>query len=213
MNINKPLNIKLLTSLFFSFILSACTQPAENPTTVAQQYWQHLQTGNTLEAEKNATINSRRNIPEHSERISKITKLENGKTRTLVSTTITTTNPDTNYTHTETFDTVLVLQQGQWKVDAKATQIPPTPSAQKEELQKLAEELSESMQENIESIDEAVNEGMSILNETLREGSKEMGESLLDMMKELNKSMHESIDKMKKQKQPDPDPTTGEGKL
>jgi tRNA uridine 5-carbamoylmethylation protein Kti12 len=201
----------IFSSLFFGLMLTACTKPAENPKAVAAQYWLQLQAGNTTEAEKFATINSRDKIPEHSQRISSITNLENGETKTVVSTTITTTNPDTNYTHSQTFDTVLVLQQGQWKVDANASQIPPAPSAQKEELQKLAEELSESMQKNIESIDEAVNQGMTILNETLREGSKEMGESLLDMMKELNKSMHESIDKMKKQKQPDP--TQGEGKL
>jgi len=210
----KPFTL-IFSSLFFGLMLTACTKPAENPKAVAAQYWQQLQAGNTTEAERFATINSRDKIPEHSQRVTSITNLENGETKTVVSTTITTTtattDSDKNYTHTQTFDTVLVLQQGQWKVDANASQIPPAPSAQKEELQKLAEELSESMQKNIESIDEAVNQGMTILNETLREGSKEMGESLLDMMKELNKSMHESIDKMKKQKQPDP--TQGEGKL
>jgi len=211
MNINSPLSIKLLTFTFLSIILSACTQPAENPKAVAEQYWGNIQSGNTLEAEKFATIKSRRTISEHSQRISSITTLENGETKTIVSTTITATNPETDYTHTQTFDTILVLQQGQWKVDVDASPIPPSPSAQKEELQRLAEKLSKSMQDNIESIDEAVNEGMTILNETLREGSKEMGESLLNMMKELNKSMHESIDKMKKQKQPDP--AQGEGRL
>lgn len=198
----------IFIGLFFGLSLSACNQTAKNPKEIANQYWQQLQAGNTVEAEKLTTINSNDKIARHNERIGKITKLETGNTKTVVSTTISTTNPDTNHTSSQTFDTVLVLHQGQWKVDANATQIPPSPNAQQEQLQKLAEELSESMQKNIESIDEAVSQGMDILNESLRESSKEMGGSLLEMLKELNKSVHESIDKMKKQKQPDP--TKGE---
>jgi hypothetical protein len=203
-------------SLFLGLFLSACSQTAKNPKDIANQYWQQLQAGNISTAEKLATTNSRENISRHSERIANITKLENGETKTVVSTTITTTNPDTNYTHTQTFDTVLVLQQGQWKVDVDASQIPPSPSAQKEKLEKLAQELSDSMQKNIESLDKAVNQGMDMLNEKLNKGSKDMGESLLEMMEKLNKSMHESINKMKKQKQTDPtksDLTEGEGIL
>ena len=202
---------RFLYGFFALLFLNACTQPAENPKVIAEQYWHNLQTGNTKAAEKLATENSQHSTAEHSKRIADITKLENGETKTVVSTTITTSNPDTNHTHTQTFDTVLVLQQGRWKVDVDASPIPASPSAQKEKLQKLAKELSESMQKNIESIDEAVSHGMDALNETLRESSKEMGESLLDMMKQLNESMHESIDKMKKQKQLDP--TEGEGIL
>ncbi len=172
-------------------------QPAENPKVIADKYWQHLQSGNTVEAEKLVSTNSKQNITEHSDRIKNISQLDNGETKTVVSTTITTINPVSNASHTQTFDTVLVLQQGEWKIDINQSPIPPSPSATEEELQKLADELKESVQENIESIDEAMSEGLQLLNEALSEGSKEMGESLLDTMKQLNKSMHESIDKMK----------------
>ncbi len=201
----------IFVSLFFGLSLSACNQVAENPKDIANQYWQHLQAGNTAAAEKLATTDSQQTIPEHKQRITNITKLENGEAKTIVNTTITTTNQKTNYTYSQNFETVLVLEQGQWKVDANASQIPPAPGAQREELEKLAKELSESMKKNIESIDEAVTQGMDALNEKLNKGSKEMAGSLLEMMKELNKSMHESIDKMKKQKQPDP--AEGEGIL
>ena len=201
----------IFAGFLFSLTLSGCNQTASNPKDIANQYWQHLQTNNTTAAEKLATTDSKQTISEHQQRITEITKLENGETKTTVNTTITTTNPKTNHTYSQNFKTVLVLEQGQWKVDANASQIPPAPGAQREELQKLAEELSKSMQKNIESIDEAVSQGMDKLNESLRESSKEMGGSLLDMMKELNQSMRESIDKMKKQKQSDP--TEGEGIL
>ncbi len=201
----------LFFSIFFGLSLSGCNQTASNPKDIANQYWQHLQANNTTAAEKLATTDSKQTTAEHQQRIANITKLENGETKTTVHTTITTTNPKTNYTYSQNFETVLVLEKGQWKVDSNVTQIPPAPGAQREKLEKLAEELSKSMQKNIESIDEAVNEGMDILNEKLHESSKEMGGSLLDMMKELNKSMRESIDKMKKQKQSDP--TEGEGIL
>ena len=201
-------------SAFFSLSLSSCNQTAKSPKDIANQYWQHLQTGNTVDAEKLATTDSQQTISAHKQRIANITKLENGETKTTVHTTITTINPKTNHTYSQNFETVLVLEQGQWKVDTSATQIPSAPGAQREKFEKLADELSRSMQKNIESIDEAVNEGMDMLNEKLHESSKEMGGSLLDMMKDLNESMRESIDKMKKQSNPTQGQNEkGEGKL
>ena len=206
------------------FTLTACLPAAEDPKSVADKYWQSMQTGNHAEAEKLVTINSRRYLAAHKERMETITQLDNDEARTIVSTTITTINPETGYEYEETFDTVLVLEQGQWKVDIRQTEIPPSPIAKQEEMDKLAEELNESMKENMESIDEAMNEGMHMLNEALQEGSKEMGESMLRLMDELNKSMHESIEQMKKRREqqmeeqqkqqaPSPDPDQGEGMI
>ena len=197
--------MKILTTLALSLALVACTQPAENPKVIADKYWQLLQSGNSAEAEKLVSIASRRDFSAHTDRIDTISQLKNGETRTLVSTTITTTNSTNNFSHSQTFDTVLVLQQGEWKIDINQSPIPPSPSAREEELQKLAEELSRSMQENIDSVDETMSQGMQLLNEALREGSKEMGDSLLNMMNQLNRSMKDSIDQMKqRQKQNSP---------
>lgn len=204
----------IFTALFFGLFLSGCNQTTKTPKDVANQYWQHLQAGNTAAAEKLATTDNQEMISAHKQRIANITELNNGESKTIVNTTITTTNPKTNYTYSQNFETVLVLEQGQWKINANATQIPPAPGAQREELEKLAEELSESMQKNIESIDEAVSQGMDMLNESLRESSKEVGGSLLEMMKELNKSMRESIEKRKKQPEPTQEKNKeGEGML
>ena len=221
---NKP---QLLFILLLSLTLAACIQTADDPKTVSDKYWQYLQSGNTTEAKKLLTINSSQAFSEHTSRINSNTQIDNTEAKALVNTSITTINPATNDSRTESFNTVLVLQQGQWKIDINQTQIPPPPSAQEEEIQQLTEELSESMQENIESIDDAMSEGMKMLNEALHDGSKEMGDSLLHLMNELNHTMQKSIDKMKERReqqmqeqnpeqnkqQPDPDLRQGEGMI
>lgn len=222
------LTFKPLLLIVIAFTVSACTQPADDPKTVADKYWQHLQTGNVSEAEKLTSANNQQALLQHSNHIVANSQLQNEEAITIVSTTITTINPNTNYTHRQTFDTVLILQDGQWKVDVEQTKIPPPLSAGEEELQQLADELSESMHENIESMDEAMTQGMDMLNEALEEGSKEMGDSLLQLMNELNRTMQESIDKMKErrdqqmqqqdeqgkpQQTPQPDPRQGEGMI
>ena len=215
------ITLAIFALVFTGLSLSSCTQPAEDPKTIADQYWQHIQAGNSVEAEKLVSMNSRRALTETQHQKINIEQFSNAETHTIVSTTITTISPK-NLKQSRTFNTYLVLQQGQWKVDANQTQIPPAPSATEEELQQLAEELSESMQDNIDSIDEAMNQGMQLLNEALRDGSKEMGDSLLHLMNDLNSSMHDSIDKMKqrreqqlqeKQKPQQTDPTEGEGRI
>jgi len=219
----KPALVLFLTS----FALFACTQPADDPKTVADKYWQHMQDGNTVEAEKLVSNESHRALQAHNKRLDNNTQIDSGNATTIVTTTITTIDPDSNYRHTQTFNTVLILQNGQWKVDANQSQIPPAPGEKEKQLKKLADELSESMQENIESIDDAVNQSMQLFNEALEDGSKEMGNSLLQLMNELNATMKESIDKMKqrreqqlqeKQQQADPqktqpDPRQGEGMI
>jgi len=198
----KKINLQAaLILILFSFTLFACSQPAENPKAVADHYWQHLQNGNTVEAERLISLNSRYAFSESKDRLIHITHLTNSDAITTVKTTITTINPDNDISYTQTFDTVLVLQQGQWKVDVNRSQIPPTSAEKEEQLKQLAKELSESMQENIESIDEAMTQGMQMLNEAVREGSKEMGDSLLHLMNELKRSMQKSVDKIKQRRQ------------
>lgn len=196
--------MKTLITLALSLTLLACTQSAGNPKAIADKYWQFLQSGNTAEAEKLISIASQGDFSAHTDRIGTISQLENGEARALVSTTITTINSTNNRSYSQTFDTVLVLQKGEWKVDVSQTPIPASPNARAEELQKLADELSRSMQENIDSVDETMSQGMQLLNEALREGSKEMGDSLLNMMNQLNDSMKDSIDQMKQRREQKP---------
>ncbi len=217
-----------LSTLLLSFTLFACSQPAQDPKAVAEQYWQYLQTGNIQEAEKLISVNSRQAFAGHRDRISPYTQINNSETKATVTTSITTTNPDNNFSHTEIFETVLVLEQGQWKIDITQSPVPPAPAAKEEQMQQMAEQLSDTLQDNIESIDEAMDQGMKLFNETMHEGSKEMSESLLKLMNELNSTMQESINKMKQRRQqqlqqqeqnrrlpqtPVPDPNKGEGMI
>jgi mevalonate kinase len=216
---------KLSTVLLFVF-LTACTQATETPEAVANKYWQLLLNGNTQQAEKLLAANSKLLINAHSSRIQNNAIISNGPAQTNVSTTITTVNAD-NSQHSETFNTVLVLENNAWKVDINLSPIPPEPVSKKEEMEKLANELSESMQENMETIGEAMDQGMDLLNEALEEGSKDMSQSLLHLMNELNTSMKESIDQMKQRRQQQlqqdapavddnpnaPDPRKGEGMI
>jgi len=215
----KTLKTYLITTLL-SLTLFACAQDAEDPKTVADKYWHYMQTGNTLEAEKLVSTSSRRAFLDKKDQLAPIETLNNDDTIATVKTTITTLDANDNVQHTQTFDTILVLQQGQWKIDADRTKVPLSPSAREAEMKKLSEDLSESMQENIESIDEAMNQGMQMLNEVLQESSKEMGDTLLQLMNELNSSMKESIENMKQRRQEQqqqellqPDPEKGEGKI
>lgn len=211
--------------LLLSLTLIACTQPAENPKTIADKYWQYMQTGNISEAEKLASHNSQHLLQKHSDRLDANTQINSGEATTIVNTTITTIDADNNR-HSETFNTVLVLQQGYWKIDAEQSQIPPAPDEKDKQMKQLADDLSKSMQKNIKSMDDAVSQGMQMLNKALHEGSEEMGDSLLQMMNELNTTMKESIDKMKQRREqqqgkqqqthsekPQPDPRQGEGMI
>lgn len=231
---NKAMTNRLLTLIaipLLCFTVIACNQSAEDPKTVADKYWQLLQAGNTAEAEKLVSTNSKRNFANHTNRIGTMDTLENAEARATVSTSITRTDPNTNYSQTQTFDTVLVLEQGQWKVDVDQSLIPLSATEKEQQLKQLSDELSQSMKQNMESIDEAMSHGMQMLNEALQEGSQEMGESLLEMMNDLNRSMQESIDKMKQRREqqlqqqqpeqkqspqqspPQPDPREGEGMI
>jgi len=232
---NKIMTNKLLTLAtvtLLSFTVIACNKPAEDPKAVADKYWQLLQAGNTAEAEKLVSTNSKRAFADHTNRIGAADKLESGETKAIVSTSITRTDPNTNYSQTQTFNTVLVLEQGQWKVDVEQSHIPLSATEKEQQLKQLSDELSKSMKENMESIDEAMSHGMQMLNEALQDGSQEMGESLLEMMNELNSSMQESIEKMKQRREqqlqeqqqmqpeqapqpkaPEPDPAKGEGMI
>ncbi|HEB82948.1 MAG TPA: hypothetical protein ENJ11_08800 [Gammaproteobacteria bacterium] len=206
----------LLTGL----TLAACKEQAKDPKTVADQYWQYLQSGNTVEAKKLVTLNSRPLFDRHAQRVDSNTQVKNGDARTIVTTTITTINPQDNTRTSTTFETVLVLEQGHWKVDIEQSVIPPVASTDDKELDEIAEQLSESLEKNMQTMDEAVEHGLKMLNDAMKEGEKEMSKSMLELMEELNRTMEESVEQMKKRREqqqppqlPAPDPTQGEGAI
>ena len=201
----------ILISLITLFT-SACMHEAEKPRDVASRYWQALKNGDTETARKLVSSSSQAEFDNYiakpaDEKIP-VGEVKLGAEKTTVVTLIYPQgdNPD-DYS---AFDTTLVLENGQWKIDAAQTVVPRPPPSERE-LEELADQLSESMQENIDSIEDAMNEGLNMLNEALREGSRDMGESMLKGMEEMNRALRESIEDMQKRREQEQPPEKKEG--
>lgn len=194
--------------------LSACQPGAGDPRETANRFWLSMKTGNTEEARRLVTrdslpsLDSYLNQPEAGR--TPIDEVNLGTAETRVVTVI---YPDALAPDDRrAFDTYLLLENGQWKVDAARSTIPQASSISDRQLEELADELSESMHQNLESMQEAMSEGLDLLNEALREGSKDMGESLLNGLEEMNRAMRESIEEMRKRReQPPPPPAAAPG--
>ena len=175
---------------------------ADKPRDVASRYWQAIKDGDTETARKLVSSSSQAEFDNYIAKPAdeKIpvgeVKLDAEKTTVVTLIYPQGDNPD-DYS---AFDTTLVLEDGQWKIDAAQTAVPRPPPSERE-LEELADQLSESMQENIDSAEEAMNEGLKMLNEALREGSRDMGESMLKGMEEMNRALQESIEDMQKRRE------------
>ena len=183
-------------------MLTACMHEAEKPRDVASRYWQALKNGDTESARKLVSSSSQAEFDSYiakpaDEKIP-VGEVKMGAEKTTVVTLI--YPQDENPDDYSAFDTTLVLENGQWKIDAAQTVVPRPPPSERE-LEELADQLSESMQENIDSIEDAMNEGLNMLNEALREGSRDMGESMLKGMEEMNRALRESIEDMQKRRE------------
>jgi len=212
---------KLLIISSVLFLTSACVDKTDSPKQVAEKYWDALSNGDSAAARKLVSESTQQNLDAYlalttNQKVS-LDKIYLGDAQTTVSTTIYPNNSKPEIQHE--LETVLIIENGQWKIDAARTQVPVAFSENEEELEKLAEKLSDSMKKNIDTMDDAVTEGLQMLDETLEDGSKEMGHSLLKLMNDLNSSMQKSIDKMKqhreqqKQQKAQPDPDLGEGMI
>ena len=203
---------KLLIPLVPLLTLTACLNQASDPRKVAEQYWQAMKNGDTEIARTLVSESSQQDYDSYlalpvDERLA-IGEINLGIEQTTIATTL---YPDITASEDySTFDTVLVLENGKWKIDASQTVMPrPVPSDR--ELDELADELSESMQDNIDSMEDAMNEGLKMLDKALREGSKDLGESMLKGMEEMNRALRESIEDMQKRREQQQSDPEGEG--
>jgi hypothetical protein len=203
---------KLLFIVVPLLTLAGCLQAAEDPRDVANQYWQALKNGDTEAARSLVSSNSQQAFDNYlaapADEKTAIGEVNLGTQQTTV---ITIIYPEGGAPDDfKTFDTVMVLEDGQWKIDVERTIIPrPAPSDR--ELEQLKDQLSESMEKNLESVEEAMNEGLKLLDEALREGSKDMGESMLKGMEEMNRALRESIEEMQKRREEGRETPEGEG--
>lgn len=211
------MNARTIIILPVAIILSACLPVNDNPKQVAHNYWTALKNNDYESARKLVSSNSQASLEAYinSPDSDKVT-IDHVELDNEYASVASILNPaGTTADDNRSFDTILVLEKGKWKIDAGYTQVPQPKSDSEKKLEKLTEKLTESMQKNIDSLDDAMSEGMQLFNDVLREGSSEMGESLLEGMRDLNKNMRKSIDNMKerrKQKQL-PAKDNGEGVL
>lgn len=178
--------------------LSACQQSTESPKLIAEKYWQSLKTGDFSTAKKLVSTTTQANLDEYlalaDEEKSPLTNIEFGSELATV-TTLISDNP--NAIETNSFETILVMENGQWKIDASRTQVP----APKKPVEPTQKPLSDSLQENLNTMDDALEEGADILNKFMHEGSKEMSDSLLKGMNKMNEALKEAVEKMKQRRE------------
>lgn len=194
MNTTRPLFALFLLSL------SACSQ-ANDPKDVADKYWQALSAGDIETARGLVSSESRqafRAFVESPENLAAVGEVELGAQITRVVTVLYPAQAPDDY---RAFDTLLVLENGEWKIDVEHTVVPAAAGATSAtDPDEPAEQLSESMQENIDSMEKSMRESLNLLHQTVREGSREMGESLLRGMQELNRSMRDSIEQLRERR-------------
>lgn len=178
-------------------IISGCMQ-AEDPKNVAQQYWQAMQVGNYAKARSLVSADSQgsfddfASLPDsHKPGLSAVALTDSHTTVTTI-----VNNGNTSIK----FDTVLVMQNGQWVIDAEATQIPPPRSALEQRMHNMAEQLSTAVDENMQNAEEALGEGVNLLNDLLQSGAQDLSESVNQGMNELNDSIHDAMRKLEQQR-------------
>lgn len=205
--------------------LTACQKNTETPKLVAQKYWQSLKNGDYASAKSLVSTNTQTDLqtylalPDEDKR--PLSNIELGAQQATVITLITDrpATIDTNKNHTAddehsiNFETVLVLENGQWKIDASRTKVP---APKKITNASNDIQLPDSLLKTLGSMDNALEEGADMLKEFMREGSKEMSDSLLKGMNKMNQSLRDAIDDIEKRRelQEEPEPfrnKNGEG--
>ncbi|MDT8451222.1 MAG: hypothetical protein RQ936_00585 [Gammaproteobacteria bacterium] len=187
--------------------LSACQPNSETPSQVTKNYWQALKNNDLVAASKLVTKDSQSDLSHyfklpHEEKIP-LDEIYLGAERATVttiirseSTTIDTAPPGSLAVLPEiTFETILILEDGQWKVDVTRTQTPV--------LQKPDELSPDTPSSDLDTapLNEALQESAEMLNQFMREGSREMSETFLEGMNKMNEALREAIDKMKQRRE------------
>lgn len=200
------MNYSAFTVLLAVIGLSACQPASETPSQVTKNYWQALKNNNLVAASKLVSKDSQIDLGHYfklpNEEKIPLDEIYLGAERATVTTII---RPEPTATGTAplgsqgdlpeiTFETVLILEEGQWKVDASRTQAPA--------LQKPAELSPDTSSDpDTAPLNEALQESAEMLNQFMREGSKEMSETFLEGMNKMNEALREAIDKMKQRRE------------
>ncbi len=193
---NKPtIALPLLLSL------SGCLE-AQNPKDIAQQYWQAMVNGDTEAARQYVSQDSQQAFEQTLTRIDQGMKIDQVALDELNTSVVTTINPDADKPYLDQpFETVLVLEQGKWKIDMQRTRIPPAPGELEKQLGELSQKLNRSLDQSSREMEQVFGESMRLLDELLTQGTKEMSESLLKGMEKFREAMRESAEAMRQRRE------------
>ncbi len=193
-------------SLLAVISLSACQPSTESPGQVTKEYWQALKNNDLTSASELVSENSQSHLSRYFELPNEekipLHEIYVGAEYATVTTVI---SPESSATEeatgqsqsdipTMTFETILTLEDGRWKVDAARTQNP---------VLQVPDQSSDdaSSYPDTAPLNEALQESAEMLNQFMREGSREMSETFLEGMNKMNETLREAIDKMKQRRE------------
>jgi DNA anti-recombination protein RmuC len=186
-------------------LLGGCMQAAD-PKDIAQQYWQAMQTGDYAKARSMVSSSTQPSFDQYAKlpanEKTPLNAVALTDTRAVVTTIINTGNSSVQ------FNTVMVLDNGQWEVDANETHIPPATSSLEQNLNNMLEQLSSAMDGNVDQMKKTLSKGVNMLNDVVQNRSQEISESVNDKIKQLNQSIQDAMKKLeqrRQQKTPAPD--------
>jgi uncharacterized protein YicC (UPF0701 family) len=186
-------------------LLGGCMQAAD-PKDIAQQYWQAMQAGDYAKARSMVSSSTQFTFDQYAKlpanEKTPLNAVALTDTRAVVTTIINTGNSSAQ------FNTVLVLENGQWEVDANETHIPPATSSLEQNLNDMVKQLSSAMDGNVDQMKKTLSKGVDMLNDVVQNRSQEISESVNTKMKQLNQSIQDAMRKLEQHRQqttPPPD--------
>jgi hypothetical protein len=157
-------------------LLLACGASAPSPQQVAEQFWEALRTGDLASAEAHASAWSATLVDSMGDG-REIEEVRLGETlqseRSAIVRTSLVTATEAGQQHSS-FDTHLVREADEWKVDVEATEREMTAAIFAAGLRQIGEALGQGVQEFSEAIEEGAEEMKRAIREALEELESEL---------------------------------------
>ena len=166
--------LRLAVAAAFTLLL-ACGAPALSPQEVSERFWEALRTGDLATAEACATAASAARVDSIGDRGIEEVRLGDtlsGERSAIVRTSLVTAT-EAGRQHSD-FDTHLIRESDEWKVDVRATEREMTAAIFAAGLRQLGETLGEGVQEFSEALEESAQEMQRAIREALEELQAEM---------------------------------------
>jgi hypothetical protein len=169
----RGLHVEIVTALL---LILACGGSAPSPQQVAEEFWEALRTGDTASARACASASSALLVAALGED-RRIEEIRLGETlsseRSAIVRTSLVTATEAGRQHTS-FDTHLVRESEEWKVDVQATEREMTAAIFAASLRQIGEALGQGVQEFSEALEESAEEMKRAIREALDELEAEL---------------------------------------